>query len=192
MSDQQAIPEPVQPTSPAALPTRRKSNKTANLLLAVAGIVASAGIAFAAGRFTAPATAAAPGGNGGFGNFPGPGGSFDPGNFPGGQGGPGQGGFGGLLDGATLSGEVTAVTDDTITLELENGSTIDIPTDDSTDYQAATESTPTEVVVGSNVLVRSSDVSFNPGAGPDASFDPTTGQPQASFGPAEQVIVLSE
>lgn len=191
MIDQQPVLEPVEPTSPAMPASRRKSNRTGNLLLAAAGIVAIGGIAFAAGRFTAPAAAVTPGnGNGNFGLFPG--GSFDPGSFPGGQGGPGQGGPGAGPGNATLRGEVTAVSDSAITLELENGSTIDVPIDESTDYQAATESAPSEVVVGSSVLVQSSDVSFTPGAGPGASFDPSNGQPQLTVGAAEQVIVLDE
>lgn len=189
MTDQQPVLEPVQPTSPTMPALRRKSNRTGNLLLAVAGIVAIAGIAFAAGRFTAPAAAVTPG-NGNFGLFPG--GSFDPGSFPGGQGGPGQGGPGAGFGNATLRGEVTAVSDSSITLELQNGSTIDVPIDESTDYQAATEATPSEVAVGSSVLVQPSDVSFTPGTGPGASLDPSNGQPQLTVGPAEQVIVLDE
>ena len=184
MTDQQPVLEPVQPTPPTMPAPRRKSNRSGNLLLAVAGIVAIGGIAFAAGRFTAPAAAVTPAnGIGNFGQFPGR--SFDPGSFPGGQG-PGQGGFGAALGSATLRGEVTAVSGSAITLELENGSTIEVPIDDSTVYQAATKSTASEVVAGSSVLVQSS------GAGPGASFDPSSGQPQLNFGTAEQVIVLKE
>lgn len=179
--------DPITPTPPTMPTPRRKSNRTGNLLLAVAGVVAIGGIAFAAGRFTAPTAATTPT-NGNFGQFPR--GSFGPGQFPGGQGGPGGGGLG-ALGGGDLRGEVTAVSDTTITLRLEDGSTIVVPVDGSTDYQAASESTASDVVVGSTVLVQSS-VSINPGASPGASFDPTTGQPQVSFGPAEQVIVLGD
>jgi hypothetical protein len=195
LSDFQATPdpdlqpalEPTQPTQPAiAAPplVRRKSNRTGNILLGVAGLVAIGGIAFAAGRITAPAATASgvfPGG----GNFPS--GSFDPGAFPGG---PQNGGLGARLGGTTVQGEVTAISDTSITVRLENGSTVDIPLDDSTTYKTATDAAATDVAVGSNVLVQPSDVQFNPGGqgNPNAAGSP---QP-LTLGPARQVIVVGE
>jgi hypothetical protein len=185
VTDQQPVLEPLEPSTSTPVVAPRKSNRSSNLLLALAGVVAVAGIAFAGGRLTAPAAPAT--GNGNLTGFPN--GSFNPGQFPGGgQGVPG-GGLGQTLGGGGLRGEVTAVSDTAITIQLESGQTVTVPVDASTDYQAASESTASDVVVGSNVVVQS-EVSLNPGASPGASFDPSTGQPNVSFGPAQQVIIF--
>lgn len=182
MTDESPALETVEPTVQLKAAPVRKSSRTANLLLAIAGLIAIAGMAFAAGRLTAPA-ATSPG-NGGFNGFPT--GSFNPGAFPGGGAG-GPGGIGARLGGVSLDGEVTAVSDDSITIRLENGSTIDVPVDGSTEYRSAAQSTAADVAVGDKVLVQPRQVTFNPGASPDpaASSEP-------SIGTAQQVIVLGD
>lgn len=181
MTDESPMLEVVEPTVHVKAAPARKSNRMANLLLGLAGLVAVTGMAFAAGRLTAPAATTTPAGFNGF-----PTGSFNPGNLPGGgQGGPG--GIGARLGGVSFDGEVTAISDTSITIRLDNGSTVEVPVDSSTKYSSAAPSSATEVVVGDDVLVQSSQVGFNPGASPDpaASIQP-------SVGTARQVIVLSE
>ncbi len=91
------------------------------------------------------------GGNGAQGNG-GQGGNGAQGN--GGQGGLGQGGFaaGGL--GITLSGEVTEVAADHLTLKLANGQTIQIATTGTTTYHTQAAATAADVKTGSTVQVQ--------------------------------------
>ena len=110
-------PGPVVP----AKPPRSGQTLWINVALGLALAVALGGVAFAAGRMTAPATAAANGngngrffGNGGY--FPG-GGNGNGGTFPGG--GLGNRGFGG--GGLSVEGTVTAMTADSITITTATG-----------------------------------------------------------------------
>jgi hypothetical protein len=173
---------PVQPV-PASAPKPRPgiSNRALNLLLGGALVLAVAGVAFAAGRMTAPAPTLTGG------NFPG-GGITLPG---GGQGGNGQGGFqgrgngngqGGFFGGAgagpSIEGTVESVSDTTLTLKTADGQTIQIALDGSTTYHRQSDASESDVVTGSKVLVR---INFGRGAfgGPQATAGtnggPTTG-----------------
>lgn len=174
--------EPVQPTHPTVRAPAPKSNRLANAFLTVAGLIAISGIAFAGGRLTAPAATNLPG-DGGFAGGPAPGGSFGPGAFPSG----GPGGLGARPGAVTIDGEVTAVTDTSITVRLENGSTVEVPVDGGTEYLSATQSTANDVAVGDEVRVQPRQPGFNPGA---SQVPAASGAP--SVGTAQQVIVLSD
>ncbi len=150
--------EPMAPTPTEPVPAARPKGKSGtsgwiNVLLGLAVAVAIGGVAFAAGRMTAPAAAA-----GGFGrNVPGGfqgGGYFGRGYFGGagdGQGGRGLLGGGG---GATIQGTVTSVSADKITITTAGGQTVDIALDGSTTYHEQSSATSGDVKTGGTVIVR--------------------------------------
>jgi hypothetical protein len=145
-------PEPA-PTDRVPTPAAQKrgSARLINLALGGALVLAVAGVAFAGGRMTAPASAGTiPRGNG----FPG-GGVFN------GNGGPRAsngivGGPGGIVTGggATIEGTVDSVTDTTLTLKTADGQTIQIALEGTTTYHAQTNASSDEVKAGGKVLVR--------------------------------------
>lgn len=151
--DPVAAPAPV-PAQPVAANARRgPSARLINWLLAGALVLAVAGIAFAAGRFTAPAADAAirgtfPGGQGPNGYF---------GNRGAGNGGF-QGGGGvfaaGAAGGVTIEGTVDSVSATTLTLKLASGQTIQIALDPTTTYHAQTNASSSDVVTGGKVQVQ--------------------------------------
>jgi hypothetical protein len=140
-------PAPVTQTPLVPVTMRRRSTSAllVNLLLGVALVVAVGGVAFAAGRATAPAATAPTNRNGlgGNGQFFGPNAS----------GAPGRDGFAGG-GGISLSGTVTAVSADSITLQLASGQSITIPTTDQTTYHSQTAATAADVTSGSSVIVQ--------------------------------------
>jgi hypothetical protein len=125
-----------------------------NVALGLAVAVAIGGVAFAAGRMTAPASAigANPFGNGPNGRvFTGNG--YAPGNIqgggPNGQSGPR------VFDGAgSIEGTVTAVTADSITIKTAAGQEITIALDSTTTYHQQSSATSTDVRTGGTVIVR--------------------------------------
>jgi hypothetical protein len=154
------------------------SSRILNIALGAAILVAVAGVAFAIGRGTAPASGTAgsgtaivpgqggvfvPGGNGG--NLPGA--SFDlngnPGGFPGdgGQGGVrgDRGGFGG---GLTITGTVDSVSAESITIKLESGQTVTVGLDGSTTYHQQADAAASDVTAGTTVQVQLAG-GFRPG-----------------------------
>src|SRR5512140_3279105 len=116
---------------PAVLAPPKKADRTFSILLAVGLLIAVGGVAFAVGRVTAPAQAAATTrggfGNGGFGN----GGTGGAGAAGGGAGGFGRGGFGG---GVLVTGTVDSVSGTTMTLKEANGSTVTVNLAGTTTY----------------------------------------------------------
>ena len=144
-----APPESPTPTpAPAPLPVARKSGsggRALNLILGLAAFVAIGGVAFAAGRNTAPVSAATA--NGGFGGAGGARASGAPGL--GGRG--GAGGFGG---GLTISGTVQSVTGDTLTITTTAGQTITVTTGASTTYNTQATASATDVQTGKKVQVQ--------------------------------------
>lgn len=124
-----------------------------NVALGLAVAVAIGGVAFAAGRMTAPAAVAA---NGNGRNFPGgfqSGGYFRGGYFGGpgdGQGGRGLFGAGG----ATIQGTVTSISADKITITTAGGQTVDIALDGSTTYHLESSASSGDVKTGGTVIVR--------------------------------------
>jgi hypothetical protein len=135
-----------------------KRDSSTMILLLIAGMVAIGGLAFAAGRVTAPTTAAAaavPSGR--FGNFAraslAPGETFNPaGGFGGGLGGLGRGGAGALAGGVT--GTVQSVSGSTLTLLLSTGATVTIDLSGSTTYHNETAGSSSDVKVGTKVQVQ--------------------------------------
>ena len=149
-----AAPEPVPATQvgagPAVVaPTGARKNGGARLLnVALAGalVVAVAGVAFAAGRLTAPPTVAA-------GAFPGGGVRIGPGadGQDSGQNGRPGGAFTG---GPTIEGTVESITDTTLTIKTSSGETMQIAVDDTTTYHAQTDATADDITTGGKVLIR--------------------------------------
>jgi hypothetical protein len=161
-----AQPEPVTyPIQIAPVKPAKKGSGVLNVLLGLGLVIAVGGIAFAAGRLTAPASAATAnggnGGNGGFGRF----GTNPNASFPPGAAGGGAGLFGRGAGGLAIQGTVTAVTADGITLQLTGGQSITVGTDSSTTYQTAAAGTATDAAVGSDVLVQLDTTSGGFGAG---------------------------
>ena len=171
---QPVAPEPGGvPVQTVVQPVKRSSggsSRILNVALGVAVLVATAGIAFAAGRATAPvsaATVAAGSGivngdaNGGFrgngGAIPGGnGGGFVPGT---GAGGAGRFGFGG---GLSVTGTVDSVTADSVTIKTASGQTITVGLDGTTTYHQQADATASDVQAGTTVIVRMSG-GFRPG-----------------------------
>ena len=166
-----AMPPPVVP-----VPATRRSRgaRILNAVLAVAVALAIAGVAFAAGRLTAPAAAFA----GRFGN----GAPGQIGNGNGNGGGRAQGGAGGLLagGGVTIQGTVESITDTTLTLKTASGQTIQIALEGTTTYHAQSDASASDVKTGGTVLVRlnlrgagNGGPGSSPGTGTGGATNPT-------------------
>jgi hypothetical protein len=158
-------PEPVRPTAaPIAPVASRRRGGGGTAFLVVGAIVLAGGLGFAAGRVTAPASAASQvAGLSGLGD----------GAFPFASTAPGQGGTtvgplpsgaagdfrpGGLVgagSGITVEGTVSAVAADALTLDV-NGVSTAVKTDTSTTYHRQAAATAADVTVGAKVLVRMS------------------------------------
>lgn len=170
--------------APAAVGRPTRSRGWIDILLAVAAVVAVAGIAFAIGRMTAPATAQVGAAGGQFpgGQLPGQGQgnrTFGNGGFPGaGQGNNLPGGA--LLRNGAIKGEVVEITSDHITLKLASGQQISIPLDSSTTYHRQTSAAAGDVTSGSQVLVElapratAGNPSASPNSGTNSGRLPTT------------------
>lgn len=183
-------PEPYQ--APVIQPVKAnppKRSSAGGLLLGVAAVIAVGGIAFAAGRLTAPANAssAAAGGfgNGAFANGNRPNGSFDP---------AGAAGF--ARRALTTEATVTAVGPDSLTIQIgTNGQTIDVKTDSSTTYHTQQPATSSAVTVGSKVLLQFNASTATPGSSaapaPNASAAPGQGGFLRNFGTVRDVTVLA-
>jgi hypothetical protein len=161
--------EPVAPVSPVAPVVRpRRTTPILNVLLAVAALVAVAGVAFAVGRFTAPAATAAAnrGAAGGQlgGQFGGPRASGAPG-----AGGAGRG-FGGA---ASIQGTVTATTPTSLTISLPNGQSVTFSTDASTTYHREIGGSSSDIATGKQVIVQLTGRGFGPGASPGTTPAPS-------------------
>lgn len=172
-----AVPSAV-PTAPLVpiVKPKSKAGGLTNAVLAIAAVVAIGGLAFAAGRATAPASAATGfrGANGA--GFPpgGPTGSFDPATA--------RGGFGGDRS-VTLTGTVKSLNGSTLVITAADGTetTIDVA---GTTYHAQTTATAADVTAGDTVKVSVSGFGgFRPGSAPDASGAPAaSGAPPAGTG----------
>jgi hypothetical protein len=152
---------PQQPVAPARVKARRGTGWI-NVALGLAFAVAIGGVAFAAGRMTAPATAAGAG-NGGFGRNFGGGGYFGGGYF----GAPGDGQARGLFGGggATIQGTVTAVSPTSITIQTAGGQSITVPLDSATTYHQQSTASSSDVKTGGSVIVRLGLRGQNAGSG---------------------------
>jgi hypothetical protein len=144
------------PPAPVVIQPRRGPSAV-NVVLALAVMVALGGVAFAAGRVTAPAAT-----NSAVTGFPGRGGAGTGTAGTGtGAGGYGGAGFGGRAGGAgalgggnlTLKGTVTAVAADHVTISLASGATIEVGLDGATTYHHQAAGANTDVQVGKTVQV---------------------------------------
>jgi hypothetical protein len=167
-----------------AKPKTSTTGRGTTLLMGLAAAIAIGGIAFAAGRLTAPAAAASSGrgqfaGNGQF-----PGNGQLPGN---GQGFAGRGDFGGI----SIKGTVSAVSPDSLTVKLASGAEVTIPLSGSTTYHTATTSSASAVTVGSEVSVTPGARTANPNATPAPNASGAPGFGRLSFGPATDVTVVA-
>jgi hypothetical protein len=154
---------PVAPIPPVAAtrPAARKRG-IVDVVLVIAAIFAVGGVGFALGRATAPAAVAqtANRGNGGGqfgangGQFPN-GGEFPNGGGQGGNGGAGGNGFGGGRGlGLTLTGQVTDISADHLTLKLASGQSIQVGLGATTTYNSQTPATAAAVTTGSTVQIQ--------------------------------------
>ena len=92
------------------------------------------------------------------------------------------------LGGGTLSGEVTALTGDSITIKLDDGSSVTVPLTAATTYHSSIPASSSDVSVGSTVAVQPGAIDAQPGA----SFDPQAGPGGLNFGPASDVTVVAD
>lgn len=155
-----------------------------NVVLGIALVVATGGVAFAVGRATAPVAATtARNGFGGAGGF-GPNASGAPGGF--------GGGFGGGA-GLTIQGTVTAVSADSITLHLASGQTVTIPTNAQTSYHERSAATAAAVTSGSTVMVQvqgGGRGAFGSGNGGQGGAPDASGAPGRASGAATTVTIV--
>lgn len=167
--------DPNHPVAPQPVAVTRKASsggRLLNVVLAVAVAVAIGGVAFAAGRSTAPVSAAT-GGRGALGGGAGfPGGSFAPGAS--GQPGQGRGGFGG--GGVTISGTVESVDGTTLTVKTAAGQTIEIATGASTTYHTQSPASASDVQAGKSVQIQ---------------LEGGAGRPSASAAPSGPVVTAN-
>jgi hypothetical protein len=149
------------PTTSDGTAGRQRRSGAVTGLLAIIALAATAGIAFAAGRATAPETAANTV-NDTNGDLPA---QFnvdasirpDQLGLPNNQPGDGQG------LGASIRGEVTAISADSITIELASGETVTVATASTTTYHARQVVTSADVSTGDTVVVNL--VRLGPNAG---------------------------
>ena len=185
--DRPIAPLPAQASVQAPVISAKGGGMLVNVLLALAIVIAVGGVAFAAGRATAPVAAAATGRTGFGGNG---GGGFAGG--PTASGAPGAG-FGGAAGGVSVQGTVTAVSADSITIQTAGGQSVTIPIDAQTTYAQRTPSSASAVTSGTTVVVQlqggrggfGGTGTGGQGAGPNAS-----GAPGRSLGPASTITVV--
>lgn len=189
-------PSPVTPTV-----TARKRNPL-DVVLIGAAVVALAGVAFATGRLTAPASAAAPnagltagdgtqrGGRVGPGASLAPGASFVPGQ--GGPGGQGAGGLagGGLAGGVTISGSIVSVSATEIIVQLTNGTTVNIPVDTTTTYHRQASASSADVKTGTKVEIQVTGATRAPGASGAPAPAASGGTRQVNLGTASSITII--
>jgi hypothetical protein len=149
-----------------------------DLVLALAAVVAIGGVAFAAGRLTAPASSQGGLARGAFGANGLPGQDT---NRTG-----GTGAFGGGARGAgaaAVKGQVVTVTASELTLKLASGQTVQIALAPTTAFHQEAAAAPTDIAAGSTVLVQLAPRTPTPGQSPGAVFAPGQGGPGSSGAP---------
>lgn len=197
----QGVP-PAQPMAPSFIPPTvltaatgpkpRKGSSTGTIAFGAAMVIAAAGLGFAGGRLTAPASAST--GRANFANGGFAGGAFANGSFNPGGGTTGRG-FGAGAFGAgsiSIDGQVTAVGNGTITLQTSGGQSVTVEVPSTVTYHAQASAAPTDVTVGSKV-----QVSVGRFARPEASGQPApSGQPGTALGgaslSASDITILSK
>jgi hypothetical protein len=169
-------------------PRRSGAGMLVNVLLGAALVVAVGGVAFAAGRATAPAAASAAGrtgfGQGGAGAGPGASGAPARGG--------GFGGAGGAGGAVSIQGTVEAIDGSSMTIKLPSGTTVTIGLNGATTYHSQAPATASDVTSGSTVIVQLAGRG-GPGGGPAASGAPApaaSGAPAGGLGTAGSVTVV--
>jgi len=153
--------------------TTRRTRLVVNGVLAAAFVVLVGGVAFAAGRATASVTAAGvdDAANGFLDGGVRPGDAN--GQAPIGPGGLGDddlaGRFGPGLGVASLQGTVQSIDADSITIELADGSTIEIAIDSGTDYHRQAEASASDVSAGTTIVVGLDGLGLRDGSDATAS-----------------------
>lgn len=150
-------PTPTEPVQTAPVRPGRGPSRAAtwvNIALGVALVAAVGGVAFAAGRMTAPATAAAAGGLGRNATGFRQGNGYFPAGGAGGEGGLGGRGFFGADGGVTIQGTVESSSADTLTIKTASGQTIQVALNGTTTYHAETSASSSDVKTGGTVIVR--------------------------------------
>jgi len=100
----------------------------------------------------------------------------------------GQGGFGA---GVTISGSVVSVTATEITLQLANGTTVNIPIDASTAYHRQASATSSDVKTGSKVEIQVSGGVGGFRQAPGVSPAPNaSGAPARALGTASAITII--
>lgn len=151
----------------------RRTRLVVNGILAAAFVVLVGGVAFAAGRATAPATTASAedGANGLLD------GAFRPGDLNGqGQVGPGGlgddddagGRLGPAFGAMSIEGTVRAIDADSMTIEVADGGTVEIAVDSDTDYHRQADASASDVSTGTTVIVGLDGLRLRDGAGATA------------------------
>ncbi len=184
-------PVPGQPTPPAPQPAvpsfippsvvaasanprpRQGGVSGGTIAFVVAIVIAAAGLGFAGGRLTAPASTSARGNfaNGGFGNFAR--GSFNPEA----SGNPGRGGFGGAFGAGSVAieGQVTAVSSGSITVQTASGQSVTLQVPSTVTYHTQAAGAPSDVTVGAHVQLSIARGAPAASGGPTASGEPGNG-----------------
>ena len=186
----------IAPTPSVAKPARKSGGVSIlNVALGIAVLVATAGVAFAVGRSTAPAAASqvagiTPGGGRNFTNG-GPNASFDPnGGFGAGRGaGNANGGRFGFGGAPTIQGTVDSITADSVTIKTADGNTITIGLDSTTTYHQQADATASDVEAGKTVILKLSG-GFRPGNGNGNGNANGNGNGSVSLGTASDVTVV--
>ncbi len=170
---QPAVASFIPPTVAAAVanPRARKGTSAGTMAFVAAVVIAAAGLGFAGGRLTAPASTTngrGAAGNGGFaGNFGNR--SFNP--DASGNPNRGLGGFFGGA-GASIDGQVTAISNGSITIQTSSGQSLTLQVPSTVAYHTQAAGSSSDVAVGSKV-----QLSVGRG-GPGASGLPAaSGQP---------------
>ena len=172
---QPAVPSFMRPSVVAASanPKARKGGSSGSIVLVAAVVVAAAGLGFAGGRLTAPASASARGAlaNGGFGPFAR--GSFNPEA----SGNPARGGLGGAFGAGNFSidGQVTAISNGSITVQTASGQSVTLTVPSTVTYHAQAPATSSDVAVGAQVQVSVTRGSPTASGGPAAGGVPGNG-----------------
>jgi len=141
-----------------------------SLLLALAAVVAIAGVAFAVGRTTAGSAAAGTAGSNGVGDanggnaFPGGIGDDQNGTAPqfGAPGAAGDDDANRSGDAHAITGTVTSVSGDSLTVELANGQSIQVSIGPGTTYHSQANASQSDLATGDTVII-SVNGGFRPG-----------------------------
>lgn len=179
----QPMPPAPQPTVPSFIPPSivaasanpkvRKGSSAGTIAFVAAVVVAAAGLGFAGGRLTAPASASARGNfaNGGFAN--GARGSFNPEA----SGGLARGGIGAAFGAGNISidGQVTAVSSGSITIQTAGGQSVTLQVPSTVTYHTQAAGTSSDVAVGTQVQVGVTRGAQTAAGGPAASGAPGNG-----------------